>query len=476
MFIKLDETLPPPSHIVLNTTFTILCISLLILLLLGISLFYSGLTQRKSTFQQLGTPFITTAIIFPLWLCFGYTLCFSNSGPSHYLGNFENIGLRYLSSSIYVSPITNTNLTQIIQSTDDLANLSSPAATQGVLSLVHAVFQGFFACICCALALGCIVDRGRLFPCFIFVVCWLFLVYCPICYWIWNENGWIYKKLNVLDIAGGHVVHLVSGLTGFVYSWFLDYRSDKTLLYYRASNLGFVVIGTCMLISGWIGFNCGSLYAVNLLTVSALANTLNCSFIAGLSWFCLDYFMFGIKRISIVGFCSGCVAGLVAITPGTAFVPFWATFIIGNMSGVLCNLATRFKYWVKVDDALDIFAIHFIGGVIGNLLTGLFADKNIAKLGGIDIDGGWLNHNYIQLLDQFLSTLAVVAYTFFMSFVLLLIINKIPYCQLRVTPEEELKGMDESQIGSEYINDYIEFIREIDPSDYGIESQISKSD
>ncbi|ODV86374.1 hypothetical protein CANARDRAFT_197022 [[Candida] arabinofermentans NRRL YB-2248] len=414
-------------------------------MILGISLLYSGLTQRKSAFQQLSFPVIVTSEILILWLCFGYSLSFSETGSSRFLGNFEHVGLKGMSNEI-IYPTTKDN--------------------GGVVSIVYALYHGLFASVTATLSLGCLAERGRLKPALLFLVFWMFLVYCPVSYWVWNDNGWISRKLKYLDFAGGDVVHLNSGCTGLVYSWFLGSRSEANLVDYRASSPGYALVGAVFMIIGWIGFNCGSLFTINLLSGIILSNTLTCMSVAGFSWMCVDYFNSQRRKISVVGFASGCISGLVAITPCTAYINFWSSFVVAVCSGILCNFATRLKFIVHIDDSLDIAAIHLVGGLIGNLLTAIFADRDVAALGGLQIDGGWINRRFIQLLDQFLGSLATIAYVCAMCFIILLVIDRIPGFHLRCDNEAEMEGMDANQLGAEFTNDYVEFLRRLNPADF----------
>ncbi|KAH3662261.1 hypothetical protein OGAPHI_005509 [Ogataea philodendri] len=438
---------PIDIGVALNSAYTLLNVALLLFLILGISFFYSGLTQRKAAFQQLSFPLVVTIEILLLWLCFGYSLSFSQTGRSGYLGNFEHVGLKELSSMVIYPN----------QRFDDVST--------GVVEQVYSVYSGLFACISAVIAMGCLCERGKLKPAMIFLVAWMFLVYCPVAYWIWNSNGWMHKKFEVLDFAGGHAVHIVSGTTALMYSWFLGYRNENSLTDYRSSNLGLVVCGTMFMAIGWLGFNCGSLYTVNKLSGIILCNTLTSMMVAGLSWMGLDYLYSRNGRISIVGLCSGCVAGLTAITPCTAYISFWSSFVVGLLSGVLCNLGTRLKYWLKIDDSLDV-GIHLIGGLVGNLLAGVFGDKSVAALGGLSVHGGWINRHFIQLLYQFLSSLITTIYVAGVCFIILFVLVRIPGCHLRMDSESEMEGSDSAVFNSEYMSDYVEFVRQLNPDDY----------
>jgi ammonium transporter, Amt family len=221
---------------------------------------------------------------------------------------------------------------------------------------------------------------------------------------------------------------------------------------------------------GWFGFNAGSALSANLRAIMAAVVTNLAASVGGLTWCIMDYRLE--RKWSTVGFCSGVIAGLVAITPGSGFVPAWAAVVYGVVGGGLCNLATKIKFLLHIDDSLDIFAIHGIGGLVGDLLTGLFAADYIIALDGVSIGesaaaGGWINHHWIQLAYQLADGVTGMAYTFVVSAALLYIINWIPGLKLRATEDEELMGMDETDIG-EFAYDYVELTRDVV---HGIEDQ-----
>ena len=209
-------------------------------------------------------------------------------------------------------------------------------------------------------------------PALVFLLLWATLVYDPIACWVWNPNGWL-AKLGVYDFAGGTPVHINSGTTALVYSYFLGNRRGHgtTALNYRPHNVIHIALGTVFLWVGWFGFNAGSALTASLRAVMAAVVTTTAASVGGIAWCLMDYRLEG--KFSLVGFCSGVVAGLVCITPGSGFVPAWASIVYGTVAGIACNYGTKLKFWVRSDDALDIFAVHAIGGLCGNILTGFFA-------------------------------------------------------------------------------------------------------
>lgn len=210
-------------------------------------------------------------------------------------------------------------------------------------------------------------------PCIVFMFIWATIVYDPIAYWTWNANGWTFK-LGGLDFAGGTPVHISSGAAALAYSLMLGKRTgyDKNQgLPYRPHNVTHVVLGTVFLWVGWFGFNGGSALGANMRAVMACIVTNLAASVAGITWCLLDYRLE--KKWSTVGFCSGAIAGLVAITPASGFVPAWSAVIFGVVGAVVCNFATKLKFYLGIDDGLDIFAEHAVGGMAGNILTAFFA-------------------------------------------------------------------------------------------------------
>ena len=295
---------------------------------------------------------------------------------------------------------------------------------------------------------------------------WSTVVYDPIACWTWNPNGWVYKH-GGLDFAGGTVVHISSGSAALAYSYVLGKRTGygTQKLNYRPHNVTHIVIGTVFLWVGWFGFNAGSALSANLRAIMAAVVTNLAACVGGITWCLVDYRLE--KKWSTVGFCSGVVAGLVAITPGSGYVPAWAAVVYGVCAGLICNFATKLKYWINADDALDIFAVHAVGGVVGNLCTGAFAADYIAHLDGYtEIPGGWLNGHWIQMAIQLADSASGMGYSFIMTSLILIVISLIgrviPAFRLRVDRSEEELGIDDVEIG-EFAYDYVELVREVQP-------------
>lgn len=223
-----------------------------------------------------------------------------------------------------------------------------------------------------ALAVGAVAERGRMLPCVIFMLVWSTIIYDAIACWTWNPHGWVYS-MGGLDFAGGTPVHISSGSAALAYSLMLGKRRGHGTheLNFRPHNVTSVIIGTVFLWVGWFGFNAGSALSASMRAVMAAVVTNLAASVGGVTWCLIDYRLE--KKWSAVGFCSGVVAGLVAITPGSGYVPAWSAVVYGVLAGSACNYGTKLKFYLGIDDALDIFAVHAIGGLVGNLCTGFFA-------------------------------------------------------------------------------------------------------
>ena len=331
---------------------------------------------------------------------------------------------------------------------------------QSVPELSNALFEGMFACVTSALMIGSLADRGRILPAVVFIFVWSTLVYDPIACWTWNPAGWA-SKLGYLDYAGGTPVHVASGFGALALSFMLGKKIETTdeVVAYRPHSTLFVVLGTAFMWIGWFGFNTGTSLAPTQRAVQAIINTQVSASFGGFTWAIMDYRL--AKKWSVVGFCSGIIAGLVAITPAAGYVPVWAAVISGVLGGMAANLGTKLKFFLGIDDSLDVFAVHGLGAIIGNIITGFFASKTIAALDGSTvIDGGWINHNYVQLGYQIAGTVAAAAYSFVVTLIILFILQRIPGLHLRVTPEEEEMGLDFAE-HDEFAFDYVELFPQL---------------
>ncbi|KAK0206714.1 ammonium transporter [Desarmillaria ectypa] len=400
------------------------------LMIPGVGFFYSGLLRRKNALSMIYLSMMTIAVVSFQWFFWGFSLTFSETG-SRFIGDLKYFGLKGV--------------------------LEKPSiGSAKIPSIVFCVYQLMFAIITPMLAIGGFAERAHLGPLLAFVFFWSTLVYNPIACWTWNSNGWSFV-LGGLDFAGGTPVHISSGTAALAISVYLGKRRGygTEALAYKPHNTTYVVLGTVFLWVGWFGFNGGSALAANMRAAQACIVTNLAASVGGLTWMLWDYRIE--RKWSAVGFCSGAIAGLVAITPGSGFVGAPAAVLFGFMAGTVCNFATQIKFFVGYDDTLDVFASHGIGGVVGNLLTALFAQASVAHFDGLTvISGGWLDHHWVQLAWHLADSVAGLGYSFTMTTIILWIMHYIPGLRLRVSEEVEELGIDESDMG-EFAYDYIGF-------------------
>ena len=319
-----------------------------------------------------------------------------------------------------------------------------------------------FCAVTAALVVGATAERGRVVPAMVFTFFWATLVYCPVAYWAWGANGWGFKY-GVLDYAGGGPVEIGSGVSALAYSWVLGRRNEKMMLNFRPHNISLITLGTILLWFGWLGFNGGSAFGANLRATMACWNSCLTAMFAAMTWCLLDFRL--ARKWSLVGWCSGTISGLVAATPASGVITPWASILLGVVAGVACNFGTKIKFMIGIDDALDVFAEHAIGGIVGLLFNAFFAADYIIGLDGVNMGaaGGFLNHNYRQMYVQVAYIVAACAYTFVVSAIIAKAIDMIPGLHLRASSEAELLGMDDDQHG-EFAYDYVEVSRTLFPS------------
>ncbi|KAF8884088.1 ammonium transporter [Gymnopilus junonius] len=438
-----DADTSPPSTVVYNPgdiAWVLASTALVWIMVPGVGFFYSGLLRRKNALSMIYLSMMTLAVVSFQWFFWGFSLAFSETG-SRFIGDLKYFGLKGV--------------------------LEKPSiGSSRIPSIVFCVYQLMFAAITPMLALGGFAERAHLGPLLFFVFAWSTLVYDPIACWTWNSNGWTFV-LGGLDFAGGTPVHISSGTAALAISIYLGRRRGygTEALAYKPHNISYVILGTIFLWFGWFGFNGGSALAANLRAAQACIVTNLAASVGGLTWMLWDYRIE--RKWSAVGFCSGAVAGLVAITPGSGFVGSAAAVLFGVMAGTVCNFATQLKFLAGWDDSLDIFASHAVGGIVGNILTALFAQASVAGFDGFtEIPGGWLDHHWIQLPKHLADSAAGLGYSFVMTTIILWIMHFIPGLRLRVSEEEEIIGIDESDMG-EYAYDYVGLETELKPSAYG---------
>ena len=368
----------------------------------GLALFYGGLVGKKNVVSTISQSFMITCVVTLMWFICGYSLTFGEGNL--FIGDFSKTFLK----GVEVAGLTMT-----------------------IPESVFVVYQLTFAIITVALICGSVVERINFGALFVFVILWITLVYAPIGHMVWG--GGYLSKMGVLDFAGGTVVHINSGIAGLVAAIVIGKRKSKV----RPHNVALTMIGASMLWVGWFGFNAGSAVAANGSAGMAMLVTQIAAASAGIAWMFAEWFS-GEKKPSLLGLCSGAVAGLVAITPAAGFVSPVGAFFIGLISGVLCFLAcTKLKSALGYDDALDVFGIHAFGGAVGAVLTGVFAAKAV---GGVE--GG-----FDQVKLQLLGVGVTVLYTTVVTYIILKVVNLIT--PLRASDTEEREGLDLSQHGEQ---------------------------
>ncbi|KAG7881814.1 hypothetical protein KL905_000701 [Ogataea polymorpha] len=389
----------------------------------GVGLLYSGLSRKKHALSLLWASLMAICLISFQWFFWGYSLTFGTN------------------SSVFLGSLDNFCLMKVLGDSNALST---------VPDIVFCFFQGMFAMITGCIMLGGACERARLGPMMVFLFLWMTVVYCPCAMWTWNANGWL-ATLGAYDFAGGGPVHQASGFGALAYALICGKRHDpvagSNLPKYRPHSVTSVVLGTVFLWFGWFGFNGGSSGDASIRGFYACVNTNLAAACGGLAWMFLDYFRCG-RKWTTVGMCSGAVAGLVGITPAAGFVPVYFAVPIGALTAIACNYSVDIKNMIGIDDGLDVWCLHGVGGFTGSVLTGLFAaDYIIATDYGVSGEGGWLNHHYKQLGYQLAASVSIDAWSFVVTSILLLVLNRIPFLKIRLSEEEEELGTDAAQIG-----------------------------
>jgi Amt family ammonium transporter len=392
----------------------------------GLALFYGGMVRKKNILATLMQSFVITCIVTIVWCVAGYSIAFTTGNA--YMGDFS----RFMLNGIW-DHIANGNDTQAFSIASGIKDVSDLNTT--IPETVYMMFQMTFAIITPALIAGSFADRMKFSALCIFITLWSLLIYAPIAHWVWAPSGW--AALNgQLDFAGGTVVHINAGIAGLMCALVLGkrvgYGTDNMAPY----NLAYSVIGASLLWVGWFGFNAGSAVAANGRAGMAMAVTQIATAAAALGWMFAEWIAKG--KPSVLGVISGAVAGLVAITPASGFVLPGASIIIGVAAGVICFFAaTSVKHLFGYDDSLDAFGVHCIGGIVGALLTGVFA---FAPLSAIDADHTGTSGSLAQLWIQCQGVAATLVYSGGGTLVLLFITKAL--VGLRVSEDEEREGLD----------------------------------
>jgi len=397
----------------------IVATALVFLMTPGLAFFYGGMVHRKNVLSTMIKSFVATGIVSILWVTVGYSLCFGES-IGGFIGNpFSHLFFKGVSSG-------------------------APWSLAPTIPLMlFALFQLMFAIITPSLVVGAVAERIRFSSYILFIVMFSLFVYAPIAHWTWHPDGFLFK-MGVLDFAGGTVVHISAGCAALAGALVLKRRKvhieNKEI---PPANIPYVLIGTGLLWFGWFGFNAGSAGGANALSVSAFATTNTAAAAGGLAWMFFDVLKG--KKPSVLGFCIGAVVGLVAITPAAGFVAIPQSIFIGAVASLISNIAVYYKSKSILDDTLDVFPCHGIGGIVGMIMTGIFATKNINS-GGND---GLFYGNPAFFFTQLKGLSIVVAYSFSASYGIFKFINWV--MPMRVSKADEELGLDASQHNEKYL-------------------------
>lgn len=395
-----------------DTAFVLMAAALVMIMTPALGFFYGGLVSRKNVLSTLMHSFFTFCLVSVVWVLWGYTFAFGDDRGG-IIGGLEHFGLRGIGQE------------------------AGPFA-DNIPGLAFVAFQMMFACITPALITGAFAERKSFKAYLVFTLAWVTFVYAPLCHWVWG-GGWI-GEMGALDFAGGTVIHISSGVAAVVAARMLGQRKDFGTPETDPHDLTMTVLGASLLWFGWFGFNAGSALAADGLAAHAFVVTNVAAAMGAISWMGVSWWRQG--HPSVLGAACGAVAGLVGITPAAGFVTPMAAIIIGLGAGVFCFFAVDLlKHVIKLDDALDVFAVHGVGGIWGALATGLFATTAV-NAGAAD---GLFNGNAEQLWIQFVAVVAAIAFAGTVTFVILKVIDMT--IGLRVQEEEEVLGLDTTQHG-----------------------------
>lgn len=393
-----------------NTAWFLISAALVMLMTPGLAFFYAGMVSHKNVVSTLLQNYLALTVIGLLWIICGYSLVFTESNGL--IGSLDNLFLRGLSDQTY--------------------------GETGAPVFAFAAFQMMFAIIAPALITGSIAERVNFKAWLLILALWSLAVYIPVAHWVWGPDGWI-LKLGGLDFAGGLVVHITAGFSGLVAALLFGRRANHGSL---PNDIPMIMLGTALLWFGWFGFNAGSAFESNALAAHAFITTFIGGAMSGFSWLLVDWMRSG--KPSAVGASCGIVSGLVAITPAAGFVTVEAAFIIAIIAGIGCNVIAHIvKKISHLDDALDVFACHGIGGVIGAILTGAFASKAVNP--AVAVEGILVSGDTALFEANLLATVVVAGFSMLATFVIIKIVSI--FTPIRVSDEHESKGLDTSLHG-----------------------------
>jgi Amt family ammonium transporter len=388
-----------------NTAWVLTSAALILFMTPGLAFFYGGMVRSKNVLGMLMQNVFAMGLISVVWVCIAFSLAFG--GTNSILGNLD-FAFGY-----------------------DIAGADFAPG-----GMAFFAFQMMFAVITPALITGATADRLKFSSYAVFIAIWSILVYAPVARWVFNANGWIFE-MGALDFAGGAAIHINAGIAALVVVAVIGARRGHGSEPMPPHNLPLTVLGTGILWFGWIGFNAGSALAADGIAAQALVNTHLAAAAGMLGWLLVEKVKAG--HATTLGACSGAVAGLVAITPCAGFVGEISPVVIGFLAGVVCYLALGIKARLGLDDSLDVIAVHLVGGLLGTVLLGFFADDEVNPIGsGVFFGGGW------ELVkDQVVAALAVLVFSGVVTYVIAVAIDKT--LGLRVEPDDELVGLDQTQ-------------------------------
>ena len=397
-----------------DTAWVLASTALVMFMTPGLALFYGGMVRAKNILGMLMQNFFALGLVSVLWALVAYTLAFGGDGK--WIGDFDFFGLKDVAGTFPVG----------------LEALTIPP-------LLFMAYQMMFAVITPALITGAVADRMKWAAWVVFLGVWVVLVYAPVAHWVFAPSGWLFKR-GALDFAGGTVVHINAGIAALAVVLVLGKRRGWPKNPMPPHSLPFTLIGAGILWFGWFGFNAGSALGGNALAAQAMVNTHLAAAAAMLSWLAVERMKSG--HATTLGAASGCVAGLVAITPCAGFVGGMAPVYIGLVAGALCYLAVSLKFRFGYDDSLDVIGVHLIGGIVGSLLVAFFADASVNSVVG-ENEGIFLGGGTELLVDQIVAVVATIVFSFVVTYVIAFVIDKT--MGIRVTEEDEEIGLDQTQ-------------------------------
>jgi Amt family ammonium transporter len=380
-----------------DTAWLLMSSALVLFMTPGLAFFYGGLVRGRNVISTVMLSFMSMAVVSVVWVLWGFSLAFSGDGPL--LGNLALVGLKGMAP-------------------DE--------------QMLFAIFQMMFAIITPALITGAVVERFRFTTYLVFLVAWVTLVYAPVAHWVWAPGGWLYE-MGVLDFAGGTVVHINAAAAALVAAYLVRKRRNPGV---EPSNVPYVVLGTGILWFGWFGFNAGSGLRADGSAINAFMVTNTSGATAALTWGLLSQFQH--KRMSAAGVATGAVAGLASITPAAGSVGVMGAMVVGMVAGGLCYGAVLLRPRFKLDDSLDVFAVHGVGSIWGMLAAGIFT---VGAFVGAE-KGGLIEGNIAQLGTQAIGIVVTLAYSLVASFIILKVLDVIPGLGLRVSERDEDMGLD----------------------------------